>query len=109
MLNSPLPRSATRVSKTTCEKHCQAVTASRAARATIKSCRAFSRVVKCIRPLKNAHLLRSVRPPRSSVRLKYASACRFLARLAYGTFSTGLKTGFCKRLLSDNKRTEMAS
>ena len=38
------------------------------------------------------------RPPRSDVLLKYACVRRFLARLASGTFLTGLKTGFFNTL-----------
>jgi len=51
------------------------------------------------RPLKKAHLLRCAQSPRSNVLPKYASARRFLARLAPGTFLTGLEAGFFKTLL----------
>ena len=40
--------------------------------------------------MKKAHLRRCARPPRYDVPSKYAYARRFLARLAYGTFLTGL-------------------
>ena len=55
--------------------------------------------VSYYRPLKKAHLLRCAQSPRSNVLPKYASARRFLARLAPGTFLTGLETGFFKTLL----------
>ncbi len=41
--------------------------------------------------MKKAHLFRCARPPRSNVLLKYASACRFLARLASATFLIDLE------------------
>ena len=44
-------------------------------------------------------MLRCAQPPRSNVLLKYASARRFIARLASGTFLTRLRTGFFSTLL----------
>ena len=44
------------------------------------------------RLLKKAHLLRCARPPRSNVLLVYASAHRFLARLAPETFLNSLES-----------------
>ena len=49
--------------------------------------------------VEKAHLLRCAQSSRSNVLPKYASARRFLARLAPGTFLTGLETGFFKTLL----------
>jgi len=46
------------------------------------------------RPLKKAHLLRCARPPLSDVLFKYAFARQLLARLASGTFLTGLEKFF---------------
>jgi len=51
------------------------------------------------RPLKKAHLLRCTRPPCSDVLNKYASARRFLVRLASETFLTGLETEFLNVLM----------
>ncbi len=54
--------------------------------------------ISLYRPLKKAHLLRCAQSPRSNVLLKYASARRFFARLAPGTFLTGLGTEFFNTL-----------
>jgi hypothetical protein len=53
------------------------------------------------RPLKKAHLLRCAQSPHSNVLAKYASARRFLARLAPGTFLTGLWTEFFNTLVNE--------
>ena len=59
--------------------------------------------ISLYRPLKKAHLLRCAQSPRSNVLLKYASARRFLARLAPGTFLAGLGNGFLNaRFLFDH-------
>jgi hypothetical protein len=50
------------------------------------------------RLLKKAHLLRCARPPRSNVLLAYASARRFLARLASEAFLISLESGFFNTL-----------
>ncbi len=52
-----------------------------------------------IRPLKKAHLFRCAQSPRSNVLPKYASARRFLARLASEIFLTSLQAPFFNNLL----------
>ncbi len=58
------------------------------------------------RPVKKAHLRRCARPARSNVLLQYASARWLFARLASGTFLTGLRTGFFNTLLSSRMEAE---